>query len=214
MPTDSSRSVKISDDERTGWSSDRPRRPGEPERPARPPDVSVRGRVLAPSDVLRYSPGSLLLVASADHAMRDRFTTRVLADQGVIFSQAKVRGLLAGRVPAGDLEAKVQELLDAAARKRLAAGQTVVVALEGLEAAEREHYVRMAAAHRRPRHLILVEAARDAVADEDRAAVAELRTALDAGELGAEGFNTSLRLGGRTITELKRIVFAPAPAAA
>ncbi len=28
------------------------------------------------------------------------------------------------------------------------------------------------------------------------------------------GTNTSLRLGGRTITELKRIVFAPAPAAA
>ena len=71
-----------------------------------------------------------------------------------------------------------------------------------------------AAAHRRPRHLILVETARDLVADEDRAAVAGLRTALDAGELGAEGFNTSLRLGGRTITELKRIVFAPPPATA
>ena len=31
-------------------------------------------------------------------------------------------------------------------------------------------------------------------------------------ELGQEGFVTSLRLGGRTVEELKRIVFAPPPA--
>jgi hypothetical protein len=214
MAPQPSRSVRIPDDERGGWSSDRPRRPGEPERPARPADVSVRGRVLAPSDVLRYSPGSLLLVASADHDVRDRFTGRVLGDPGTLFSRDKVRALLDGRVPAEELDAKTQALLDAAVTKRLAAGQTVVVALDGLDAAEREHFVRLAAAHRRPRHLILVETARDAVAEDDRAAVAGLRTALDAGELGSEGFNTSLRLGGRTITELKRIVFAPPPAAA
>jgi hypothetical protein len=29
--------------------------------------------------------------------------------------------------------------------------------------------------------------------------------------MGQEGFVTSLRLGGRTMTELKRIVFAPPP---
>jgi hypothetical protein len=33
------RSVKISDDERGGWSSERPRRPGEPERPRRGPST-------------------------------------------------------------------------------------------------------------------------------------------------------------------------------
>ena len=60
------RSVKIGDNERGGWSSERPRRPGEAERPPRQADVSVRGRVLSPSDALRYSPGSLLLVACAD----------------------------------------------------------------------------------------------------------------------------------------------------
>ena len=48
--------------------------------------------------------------------------------------------------------------------------------------------------------------------EEDRATVDALRTALDAGELGQEGFVTSLRLGGRTVEELKRIVFAPPPA--
>jgi hypothetical protein len=206
------RSVKISDDERGGWSSERPRRPGEPERPPRPRDVSVRGRLLAPSDRIRYSPGSLLLVACADPATRERFCARVLEDPSSLLSMAKVRELLAGRVSADELEAKGRALLGAAAAKRLAAGQTTVIALEGLDPAERETYVRAAAEHNRPRHLILVEAGKDSVAEEDRAPLAELRTALDAGGLGAEGFMTSLRLGGRTVDELKRVVFAPPPA--
>jgi hypothetical protein len=122
-----------------------------------------------------------------------------------------VRTLLAGKVAADEVEAKAAALLDAAANKRLAAGQTVVIAAEGLDPEERERYVRLAAAHRRPRHLILLEVARDAVAEEDRATLTELRTALDAGGLGGEGFATSLRLGGKTVEELKRIVFAPPP---
>jgi hypothetical protein len=205
------RSVKIGENERGGWSSERPRRPGEPERPERKADVSVRGRVLSPSESLRYSPGSLLLVACADAATRDAFCARVISDAGALLSLGKVRALLAGRVDAGEIEEKAQALLDAAAKKRFAEGQTVVVALEGLDAAERERYVRMAHAANRPRHLILVEAGKDKVADEDRAALGELRTRLDAGELGQEGFVTSLRLGGATVSELKGIVFAPPP---
>ena len=42
-------------------------------------------------------------------------------------------------------------------------------------------------------------------------ALNELRRALDAGELGNEGFQTALRLGGGSIGELKRIVFRPPP---
>jgi len=49
------------------------------------------------------------------------------------------------------------------------------------------------------------------VAEEDRAPLNDLRRALDAGELGAEGFNTALRLGGSSASEVKRIVFRPAP---
>ena len=37
------RSVKIADNERGGWSSDRPRRPGEPERPPRKQERYHRG---------------------------------------------------------------------------------------------------------------------------------------------------------------------------
>jgi hypothetical protein len=205
------RSVKIGDNERSGWSSERPRRPGEAERPPRQANVSVRGRVLSPTDELRYSPGSLLLVACADAATRDAFCARVIADAGALLSLGRVRALLERRVAAGELEEKAQALLDAAAAKRLAEGHTVVIPLERLDAGERERYVRMAHAHNRPRHLILVEAGKDKVADEDRATLGELRTTLDAGGLGREGFVTSLRLGGAAVSELKRIVFAPAP---
>ena len=44
------RSVKIGADERTGWSSERPRRAGGPDRP---PDISVRCKVLRPAEALR-----------------------------------------------------------------------------------------------------------------------------------------------------------------
>ena len=135
----------------------------------------------------------------------------MLEDSSALLSMAKLRGMLAGRVPEGEIDEKARALLDATAAKRLASGQTVVIALESLDAAERERYVRAALPHRRPRHLILVETGKDKVAEEDRAALDALRTALDAGEMGQEGFVTSLRLGGRTVDELKRIVFAPPP---
>ena len=204
----STRSVKFSDDERGGWSSDRPRRDGAARRPV---DVSTRCRTLTPSDRLRYSPGSLLLIACADAEMRDAFAGRVIADAGALFSLGKVRGLLEGRVADDVIDEKTQALLDGAAKKRLAEGHTVVIALEGLDAEERERYVRMAHGFNRPRHLILVEAGKDKVAEEDREALGELRTTLDAGGLGHEGFVTSLRLGGATVSELKRVVFAPPP---
>lgn len=206
------RSVKIGENERGGWTSERPLRPGEPERPPRLADVSVRGRVLAPSDRLRYSPGSLLLIVGADEPTREAFAARVLEENGVLLSVPKLRAMLEGRVEENEIEAKASELLDAAAQKRLTAGQTVVVTTSGLDPAERERYVRMAHPHRRPRHLLLLEAGKDAVAEEDRPALGELRTALDAGALGQEGFATSLRLGGRLLPELKKIVFAAPPA--
>jgi predicted kinase len=206
------RSVKIADNERGGWSSDRPRRAGEPERPPRKQDVSVRGRVLSPTDRMRYNPGSLLVVACADKALRDRFVKRVIEEQSTIFSLDKVKALLAGKVDAEELEGKAQALLDAAVSKRFAAGASVVVPLETLSAEERERYVRLAAAHRRARHILLIEAGKESVAEEDRAPLTELRNRLDAGELGQEGFMTSLRLSGRIVDELKKVIFAPPPA--
>jgi hypothetical protein len=202
------RSVKIGSDERTGWSSERPRRDGAPPRPV---DVSVRARILSPSDRLRYSPGSLLLVVGAAASEPDLFAERVVEERGAVLSLAKVRALLAGRVAADEIEARSRELLDVAILKRLKAGQSVVVAIQGFDAAERERLVRLAHGERRPRHLILIETSRDRVLDQERPGLDELRRALDAGELGREGFQTVLRLGGHSLTELKRIVFARPP---
>jgi hypothetical protein len=202
----SSRSVKIDEGERGGWSSERPRRG-----PARPVDISTRNRVLQPSDRLRYSPGSLLVVVGAAAADPAGWTERVVEERNAVLSKAKVRALLAGRIPDEQIDERAAQLLEATVTKRMAAKASVALALEGFDVAEREGYVRLAHAQRRPRHLILIERARDAASEEERAELDRLRRALDEGELGAEGFQTSLRLGGSALSELKRIVFQPPP---
>ena len=202
--TPPTRSVKIADDERGGWSSDRPRRGGGP---VRPPDVSVRCRVLTPSDSLRYSPGSLVVVVSPGAAERERFAQDLIEERGAVFSLGKVRGLLAGRVGEEEMDERAAQLLQAAVGKRLESGESVVLVTEGRGAEEREPFVRAAHANKRPRHVVLLETSRDQVPDEDRPALNDLRRRLDAGELGAEGFQTALRLGGSSLSELKRVVF-------
>ena len=110
-----------------------------------------------------------------------------------------------------EVEARAPGLLEAAVAKRLQSGASVVLAADGLLPEAREPFVRMAARAGRPRHAVLLETRRDQVREEDRAALNELRRALDAGELGAEGFQTALRLGGAALSEVNRIVFRPPP---
>jgi hypothetical protein len=202
------RSVKIADDERTGWSSDRPRRDGAPPRPA---DLTVHCRILRPADRLRYSPGSLLIVSCASTAELDSFLDRLVEDRAAVLSLRKVKALLAGRVGEEELQERAAELLGAAVAKRLENRQTVVLASEGFTPEEREPFLRAAAAQKRPRHLILIETGRDQVEEEELAPLNELRRALDAGELGNEGVQTALRLGGGSAIEVKRILFRPPP---
>lgn len=206
MPTPpETRSVKIGHDERTGWSSDRPRRDGAPPRAA---SLAVRGQVLEPADRLRYTPGSLVLVATPAPAEGERFMTGVLEDRSALLSPQKVRKLLAGRVGEDELEQRAAEVLGAAVQKRLDAGDAVVVVLEGFGVEGRERWVRAAAALRRPRHLILLDGSAQ---EADRGALGDLRRALLAGELGEEGFHTAIRLGGSSAAELNRIVFRSPP---
>src|ERR1700676_1113843 len=152
------RSVKISKDERGGQSSDRPRPDGAPPRPV---DLTVHSRVLRPAERLRYAPGCLLVVVCPATAERDRFLDRLIEDRAVLLSLDKVRALLAGRVPEEEIAARAEELLTAAVAKRLEKPETVVLAAAGLEPAEREPFVRMAAALKRPPHLILLQIARE-----------------------------------------------------
>ena len=199
------RSVKIGDDERGGWTSDRPPREGGKPRVE---DISVRNQVLRPSDTLQYSPGSLLLIVSPSTEEREGFAERHTSGSALL-SRAKVRGMLEGRVPEDEIDAKTTELIQAAALKRLQAGDTVVVPLEGFDAEERDRWLRMAAASGRPRHLILLDVGQDELDDEGRAALADLRRRLAAGELGADGFHTALRLAGGAIGEVRHVVFEP-----
>jgi predicted kinase len=150
-------------------------------------------------------------VVGAAASEPDRFAERVVEERGAVLSLAKVRALLAGRVAEDEIQARSRELLDAAVTKRLHAGESVVVPIEGFDGEERERYVRIAHGQRRPRHLILIETSRGDVAEEERPGLDQLRRALDAGELGREGFETVLRLGGASLNELKRIVFHRPP---
>jgi hypothetical protein len=199
----SQRSVKISADERGGWSSDRPRRDGAP----RPANLFVHCRVLAPEERLRYSPGSLLVVTSASPPERDAFLARVIEDRAAVFTPAKVRRLLEGRVAADALDERAAQLLQAAVAKRLDARETVVFGPQSLAPEEREPLVRIAAELGRPRHLLLLETARERVREQDAAPLNELRRALDAGDLGAEGFQTALRLSEGSAADVRRIAF-------
>jgi hypothetical protein len=209
MPTPpTGRSVRIGDDERGAWSSDRPRREGAPRRP---PDISVRCRVLRPTDSLRYSPGSLLVVASPAVAEREAWAERLVKTRGALLLPGKIEALLAGRVPDEDVPLRAAELLEATAVKRMDAADTVVITLDGLDPDERGRWAQLAAARRRPRHFVLLEPPKDAVDDEARPALNDLRRRLDAGELGAEGYQTALRLSAVAAFEVKRLAFQPPP---
>jgi len=204
------RSIKIGADERTGWSSDRPRG-GPGDRPPRPIDISTRCRTLKPSDRMRYSPGSLVIVVSASATDRDRFVSRVFEEQGAVLGMDKLRSMVAGKVDESLLDATAKQLLDATINKRLEKGEAVVIPVTSLTPEEREPFLRLAHRLRRPRHLVLIETAKDQVAEQDAGTLNELRRQLDTGEVGAEGFQTAMRLGGASVGELKRIVFRPAP---
>ena len=202
---DGVRSVRIGDDERGGWSSDRPRREGA--RPPRAPDVSVRCQVLPPTDRQRYSPGSVVLIVGATPEVRETFAARRFEERGAVLSPARVRKLLEGKVAPEQQDAAVDKVLDAAVAKRLASGESVAVLVDDLTPEQRARFVQPAAKLRRPRHLVFL----DQVEEADRDAANDLRRAIGAGELGQEGFMTALRLSGRAIDELQRIVFRPPP---
>jgi hypothetical protein len=202
---DNVRSVRIGDDERGGWSSDRPRREGT--RPPRPPDVSVRCQVLSPTDRQRYSPGSVVLVVGSTPEGRESFAARRFEERGAVLSPARVRKLLEGKVAPEQMDAAADKVLDAAVAKRLGSGESVAVLVSDLSPEQRARFVQPAAKLRRPRHLVFL----DQVGEDDREAANALRRAIEARELGEEGFMTVLRLSGRAIDELQRIVFRPPP---
>ena len=121
------RSVKIGSDERTGWSSERPRREGEPERPA-PRRRRARAAASSPrTDRLRYAPGSLLLVVGADTpAERGASPAASSRSPARCCRWPRSAPCCRGASPPRSSRPKASALLDATAAKRLAAGDSVV----------------------------------------------------------------------------------------
>jgi hypothetical protein len=164
--------------------------------------------VLDPTDRLRYTPGSLVLVATPDAERAEEYLTGILEERGALLSRGRVERLLQGRVPAEELPEQAATVLERAVHKRLADGDATVLLLEGFDPEEREPWLRAAAARRRPRHLILLDGA---AGDDDKAALGELRKTLMAGGLGDEGLHTAIRLGGSSAAEVKKLVFRAPP---
>ena len=213
MSSSQPRNVKIGDNERGGWSSDRPRRPGEPERPPRKQDVSVRGRVLGPTDRMRYSPGSLLLIACADRTLRDRFVARVIDEQSAVLSLDKVRALLAGKVAEDELDAKAQR---AARRRRVQALHGRPDRRDPARDARRPRSASATCASPPPTGARAISCSWRPARTTSPTPTASRSASCAPRSTGAssaqEGFMTSLRLGGRMVEELKKIIFAPPPA--
>ena len=115
---------------------------------------------------MRYSPGSLVVIVSASPRDRDRFVDRVFEEKGAVLGLEKLKKMVAGKVdesprrhgqaaPRRDdhqahREGRGRRPADRVARPRRARA-----------------YVRLAHKFRRPRHLILIETAKDNVAEED-----------------------------------------------
>lgn len=208
MSTPEGRRVRIGVDERTGWSSDRPRRDGQPEK-ERGPNIAVRCRTLSPTDRQRYSPGSVVVVVGGTTEQREQFADKRVEEKSAVLSATRVRKLIEGRVDADQLDAAVDKVLDATVAKRLGSDGSIVVLVDDLTPESRARFVLPAAKLRRPRHLVFLDAPGEA---EDKETLNALRRAVQDGGMGEEGFMTALRLSGKAIEELKRVVFRPPPA--
>ncbi len=152
-----------------------------------------------------------MIVLAGAPQEREAFLDRLIDERGALITTSRVHALLRGRVEEDQLDARAEELMLAAAARRLEARETVVLGLDDITPEAREPFVRLAASLRRPRHVILVEVPREKVDEEILPDLNELRRALESGELGVEGIQTALRLGGGTAGEVKRIVFRPPP---
>jgi len=214
------RSVKISEHERSGYSSDRTRR-GEiigDDRADRPTTVRrARGRRLNPSNRLSYAPSSVIVLAGATGVGKTTFVER-LFDKGsvAVLSIEKIRRMIAAPQDDAEARTKALSLIGQVAHQRLRAGQSVVLEGDALDADERRALVLIAQQARRPAHLIFLEGspeqlqesgADEAALERDLPLAAELRRAVEQDRIGEEGFATVLTLTRRAADQVKQIGF-------
>jgi predicted kinase len=221
-PTDRGgrRSVKIGDQERSAYSSDRTRR-GEPigdRDEERGQSVRrARGRRLNPSNRISYSPSSVIVLAGAAGVGKTTFADR-LFDKGsvAVLSIAKIQRMIAGAPEGPEARAQAVSLIGQVAAQRLRAGQSVVIDGRALDPEERRELVLVAQRARRPAHLIFLEGSREQLEqggaseqdiEHDLPLTGELRRAVEQDRLGEEGFSTVLTLTRRAAEQVRQIGF-------
>jgi hypothetical protein len=201
--TNTPRRVKIGKEERTGWSSERPPRDGDEKRPA----LRVNARVLTPAVALTYSPRSLIVVCAADESARAHLLKRAFPAEALL-SKPRVADMLVGRAPAEQIPLLAERLFADTVKKRLLAGRPVVVEAQTLDESERELLLALAESAKRSAHLIVLNIGRQALGDDE--AFYKLQALVQAarsGEVGFEGFRTSLVLGRSDIEALRSVEF-------
>jgi len=211
--------VKISEHERSGYSSDRTRR-GEiiGDDGDRPVNVRrARGRRLNPSNRLGYAPSSVIVLAGASRVGKTTFADR-LFDKGsvAVLSIEKIRRMIASAPDESQARTQALSLIGQVAHQRLRAGQSVVLDGDALDPEERRGLVLIAQQARRPAHLIFLEGSREqleesgadeAALERDLPLALELRRAVEQNRLGEEGFATVLTLTRRAADQVKQIGF-------
>jgi hypothetical protein len=202
---DSVRSVKIGDDEKSGWSSDRPQRTPKPGG-GRPPRPQGRAMVLSAGDALSFPAGSLAVFTGAEPTTLHRFVGRLLPRPTVVAYDPLARAV-AAKVPADKVAAITLQLIGKAVRERLGEGQSVVI-----ETADLSSELRTSLAALAPppagSHLVVLDAGRKAVGDDERfEALRTVATAARSGEIGSEGFSTVVVLGRSDLDKVTEVEF-------
>jgi hypothetical protein len=202
--SDGVRSVKIGADERTGWSSERPQRKSSG--PGRPPRPAGRALAVAASDTLSFPSGSLVIVTGADAAAVRRLVGRLLPRPAVISYDALARAVAEKVSPAQVGEVTLRLVRNRVA-ERQAEGQATVIATGDLSVELRSALAALAD-RRAGSHLVVLDAGRKAVGDDERfEALRAVAAAARSGEIGAEGFSTATVLGRVDLDKVTAIEF-------
>jgi hypothetical protein len=202
--SDGVRSVKIGADERTGWSSDRPQRAGSG--PGRPPRPAGRALAVAASDTLSFPSGSLVVFTGADAVTVHRLVARLLPRPALISYDTLARAV-AEKVPLEQVGEVTLRLVGKRVAERQAEGQATVIETGELSAELRSALAALAD-RRAGSHLVVLDAGRKAVGDDER--FEQLRVVVAgarSGEIGAEGFSTAVVLGRIDLDKVTGIEF-------
>jgi hypothetical protein len=201
---DGLRSVKIGADERTGWSSERPqRKTSGPGRPPKPPGKALN---VAASDTLSFPAGSLVVFTGADPVVVHRLLGRMLPKPALVSYDPLARAV-AEKVPAEQVAEVTLRLIAKRVAERREENQATVVETGDLSAELRTALAALAD-RRAGAHLVVLDSGRKAVADDER--FEALRTVVAgarSGEIGAEGFATSMVLGRVDLDKVTGIEF-------